>query len=99
LTGWKYWKSLVFQWANEELLEAMTAFSVSGATPATASSKDTPATPDASASGKVLTMMIQNSHRVYGVLFSALPEDLRNQAESVPRGCAYGLWHWLEQKY
>jgi len=109
-TDWKHWEDLVSQWANEELMEAMAAFSVSGMAVAAASSNTTTTTLSATVSGvapdstqakqrKVLTTMVQNSHRVYGVLFSALPEDLRNQAESVPRGCAYGLWHWLEQKY
>ena len=37
------------------------------------------------------------SERVYGILYQALPEQLRNQADTAAeRGFAYGLWHWLE---
>ena len=35
---------------------------------------------------------------MYGVLYGAMPEDLRKQAESVARGHASGLWKWLETK-
>ena len=48
---------------------------------------------------KLLRELVERSTRVYGVLYAALPEELRKQAESIPRGCAYGLWHWLQTKY
>ena len=48
---------------------------------------------------KLLREAVANSTRVYGVLYAALPEELRKQADSIPRGFAYGLWHWLETKF
>ena len=47
---------------------------------------------------KELTALVERSTRVYGVLYGAMPEDLRKQAESVARGHAHGLWKWLESK-
>ena len=47
---------------------------------------------------KELTALVERSTRVYGVLYGAMPEDLRKQAESVARGHANGLWQWLETK-
>jgi len=47
---------------------------------------------------KELTALVERSTRVYGVLYGAMPEDLRKQAESVARGHASGLWKWLETK-
>jgi transposase InsO family protein len=48
---------------------------------------------------KVVREHVERSIRVYGVLYAALPEELRQQAESVARGNAYGLWKWLEDKF
>ena len=107
---WKRFEALVRQWGEEELMEAMTAFSSaaiagsssssSSASTTTTKEKDSGNAPDAQAKQrKVLTLMVQHSHRVFGVLYSALPDELRTQAESVPRGFAYGLWHWLETKF
>ena len=47
---------------------------------------------------KELTALVERSTRVYGVLYGAMPEHLRKQAESVARGHANGLWQWLETK-
>ena len=44
--------------------------------------------------------LVERSMKAYGAIYTALPEDLRKQAESlVPSGFAYGLWHWLETKF
>ena len=52
------------------------------------------------AARKLVTQLIERSTRVYGALYSALPEELRKQAEdAVPEGFAYGMWHWLETKF
>ena len=48
---------------------------------------------------KLLRDMVERSTRVYGTLYAALPEELRKQAESIPRGWAYGLWQWLQTKF
>ena len=52
------------------------------------------------AARKLVTQLVDRSTKVYGALYSALPEELRKQAEdAVPEGFAYGMWHWLETKF
>ena len=48
---------------------------------------------------KVLKAMVETSTRVFGVIYSCLPEDLRKQTEHIKSGFAYGLWKWLEDKF
>ena len=42
---------------------------------------------------------VDNSIRVYGLLYSCLAEELRLQVAHIDKGHAYGLWHWLETKF
>ena len=52
------------------------------------------------AARKLVTQLVERSTKVYGALYSALPEELRKQAEdAVPEGFAYGMWLWLETKF
>ena len=48
---------------------------------------------------KIVKELVERSTRVFGVIYAALPDELRRQTESIPRGFAYGLWHWLELKF
>lgn len=48
---------------------------------------------------KTITATVKRSREVFGLIYSALPEDLRMQIAHLPQGWAYGLWHWLEDKY
>jgi transposase InsO family protein len=48
---------------------------------------------------KLVCALVDRSRRVYGVLFSALPEELRPQVEHIAQGWAYGLWQWLQSKF
>src|SRR5680860_1182150 len=49
---------------------------------------------------KVITQRVETSIRVFGVIYSTLPEELRPQVETaVQSGFAYGLWKWLEDKF
>jgi transposase InsO family protein len=48
---------------------------------------------------KVVSSTVERSRRVFGVLYSALPDDLKAQAGHIAQGWAYGLWHWLETKF
>ena len=57
-------------------------------------------TPELIAARKIITQRVEMSIRVYGVIYSSLPEELRPQAETaVLNGFAYGLWKWLEEKF
>ena len=111
---WKQYVALVEKWAAEDLDEAMSFFDdeilsaagtsgkqLSGGSIATSTvSGESPEDIAKAKARKGIVQMVQNSTRVYGVLFASLPEDLRSQAGSiVPSGFAYGLWKWLESKF
>ena len=42
---------------------------------------------------------VERSRKVYGILYSSLPDDLRAQVAHIAQGWAYGLWEWLEKKF
>jgi len=48
---------------------------------------------------KLVSATVERSHRAFGALFSALPEELRLQVAHLPQGWANGLWLWLEAKF
>jgi hypothetical protein len=109
-TRWLALQQAVKQWEEEKLAAAMDALlgaeltaTGSMTTHASASSVSASASGKLSdedaAQRKLLRELVERSTRVYGVLYAALPEELRKQAESIPRGFAYGLWHWLQTKY
>jgi len=109
-TNWKHWVTLMGQWDNEALADAMTVYDVANNAAGSSSNNNTMTSatsasvsatlPEAEAKRRqALTAMVRNSQRVFGALYSALPDDLRTQSQSVPRGCAYLLWHWLEMKF
>ena len=107
---WKTLQAKVKAWKEDKLTALMDKLmgdtvAASASSSSTKSSADS-STPTASASAaasdadkKDMTEMISISTRVYGIIYSALPEELRKQAESIPRGFAYGLWVWLENKF
>ena len=107
---WKTLQAKVKAWKENKLTALMDKLmgdpvAASASSSSTKSSADS-STPTASASAaasdadkKDMTEMISISTRVYGIIYSALPEELRKQAESIPRGFAYGLWVWLENKF
>ena len=48
---------------------------------------------------KIVASTVERAHRVFGVIYSALPDELKAQAAHIAQGWAYGLWHWLETKF
>jgi len=42
---------------------------------------------------------VARTKRAYGLLYQALPDDLRRLVAAVPQGYAYGLWSWLEKRF
>ena len=112
-TDWKRYIESVQQWEDEKLEEALKLFGLGDFDEVVEAKKDKDESSSSSvASGstsaatrkadmrKTVTAMVNTSKNVYALLFAALPEELRNQAgTSVPRGLAYGLWHWLENKF
>jgi hypothetical protein len=43
--------------------------------------------------------MVARTKKAYALLFHALSDELRRLVASVPQGCAYGLWSWLEKRF
>jgi len=112
---WRTMVRSVEQWRNEDELEALASIGIgnlSTAAPAgsstAASAGGATAAADAAAKEKekrmrgVVTRLVELSTRAYGVIYSALPDDLKLQATKgadVPANFAYGLWNWLERKF
>jgi len=67
------------------------------------SSSSTQATPvlspEAKDTRRELTTAVERSAKVYGWIYSALPEELAVQVAHIPTGWAFGLWQWLERKF
>jgi transposase InsO family protein len=108
------WKGMVVKdeaWKQEAFLAAMqlaltvddgSASSSSASAPnstVTASSKSEPLSSEVKEARKLISTMVERSQRVFGVLYSALPDELRLQVAHLPQGWAYGLWIWLESKF
>ena len=50
-------------------------------------------------SRKLVLALVKRSRHAYGLLYTAMPEDLRLLAGQVSRGYAYGLWSMLKERY
>ena len=99
---WTARSALVDAWADEAEADAWALLSPS--TSSASSSTDTlnkrePVSEEVKAARKVASAFVERSRRVYGVIYSALPEELRTQVAHLSQGWAYGLWHWLECKF
>lgn len=95
-------------WREEELSAAIAL--TGGGAPATASQSSTgvqtpKGTQDASLSTeakearKLVGATVERSRRIYGLIYAALPEELRPQVAHLPQGWAHGLWQWLQAKF
>jgi hypothetical protein len=51
------------------------------------------------AARKLVTATVERSRKVFGIIYTSLPDDLRSQIAHIANGFAYGLWHWLETKF
>ena len=61
--------------------------------------KSEPLTEEQKAARKLVTAQVERARKAYGIIYSAIPEELRTQVAHIPAGHAYGLWHWLELKF
>jgi len=110
---WSSMNTQVESWAEEELDAAMALLSpvtsTDGSSSSTATTKET-ATKKSDGSAqqvadavkaarKVIAQTVERSRKVYGIIYAALPEELRAQVAHVSQGFAYGLWLWLETKF
>jgi hypothetical protein len=107
---WKEFQDSVKLWSEEAFDEAAallfsSASSSSSRAPVVKQDMDAAVASGPSAEAlqkarKVVTQRVENSIRVYGVIYATLPEELRPQVETaVQSGFAYGLWKWLEEKF
>jgi hypothetical protein len=104
MSDWVSMSQRVEEWADDELASALALISGSGA-----SSSDTKSTPSSGststitdefkAARKLIAANIERSRKAFGIIYTALPDELRLQINHIPNGWAYGLWHWLETKY
>lgn len=98
------WEAEALAAAIAHTLKAIGNGAASGSTDTTATSTAPAAThskldDDTKAQRRIIVNTIERSKKVYGTIYSALPEELRVQAAHIESGWAYGLWRWLEVKY
>ena len=107
---WVAMSTQVEEWQSDELDAAMafirsptdsasSAESASATTSTSSTTMITTVSEDFKRAQVIVTRTVERSHRVYGILFAALPVELRAQTAHIPRGFAYGLWQWLETKF
>lgn len=104
-----HWLALVAQvaaWSDEAVAAALADLGIgSSAGAATSSSSSTTAaalTEREEATRKTIRLLVEQSTKAYGAIWSALSDDLRAQASKggeVPLNFAHGLWAWLEKKF
>ena len=98
------------EWASDELASALALIS-GGSSGSSSSSSSSIAKEEAltavdgvlsepmKAARKLVTATVERSRKVYGIIYTSLPDELRPQIGHIPNGWAYGLWHWLETKF
>jgi transposase InsO family protein len=100
----EHWLTLVRSvetWKEEAMAEALADIGI-GARGASASATQAPLTEREQATRKTIRLLVDQSTKAYGAIWSALPEELRAQASKggeVPPSFAYGLAAWLEHKF
>ena len=48
---------------------------------------------------RLVAAMVNRAKRAYGIIYSALPHDIRELIADVPQGYAYGLWSLLKDRF
>lgn len=107
-----HWQALVAKvaaWSDDAVAMALADLGIGSAAGLGASSSSQGSTGSATAltdreeaTRKTIRLLVEQSTKAYGAIWSALPEDLRAQASKggeVPLNFAYGLWAWLERKF
>jgi hypothetical protein len=90
---------LVEDWAADALSKALALVMAGGASSNTGGTTNVPLDADQKDARKLVSALVERSRKVFGTLYSSLPEELRAQSAHIAQGWAYGLWHWLEMKY
>lgn len=97
----EHWLKLVQQvtlWQEEALAEALADVGIGSGS----SVSGTKPTERELATRRTIRLLVEQSTKAYGAIWSALPEELRAQASKggeVPPNFAFGLATWLEHKF
>lgn len=93
---WRNVCALTDDWAAQELADAIELVTLAAGASLKSAVKVTDAT---KAARRTISAMVERSNKVYGIIYAALPDELRAQVAHLAQGWAYGLWHWLETKF
>jgi len=98
---WIARSDMVVQWADEADAEAWALLSLGSASSSGSTKGKTATAPsdEEKAARKVVSSTVERSRRVFGIIYSSLPEELRAQVAHIASGWAFGLWDWLEKKF
>ena len=100
---WRRLSEQVAAWHDEEFAAALALAANDGSSGSTAASSSGSDAAGLSAgvkeSRKLLIATVERSHKAFGVLYAALPDELCLQVAHLPQGWAYGLWAWLQAKF
>jgi hypothetical protein len=111
---WRKMEQQVQAWHDESLEQALVSFGIISGTPTGPAAASVAASSGAAAAlaaapgqltadqkemRRLVSALVERSRRVFGVIWAALPEELRSQAAHIPQGCASLLWLWLERKF
>jgi hypothetical protein len=101
--AWKSMSTRVAEWSADALRDALALVMAGGDASSGSSAGSTTTTSSLTAEVKearrLVSATVERSRKVFGTLYSSLPEELRAQAAHIAQGWAYGLWHWLETKF
>ena len=99
----KEWTALVNKTAGwEREREDMAVALVMGTAAVGQDGKAAPSPADAAReqeARKVVCDIVSRSQRAYATLYESIPEEVRRLTQHIAKGYAYGLWHWLGQKF
>ena len=99
------WLTLVARvatWSDDAVAAALADLGIGTGVNASSSSSATALTEREEATRKTVRLLVEQSTKAYGAIWSALSDDLRAQASKggeVPLNFARGLWAWLETKF
>ena len=98
IAEWKRLQAAVAQWDMED--EEALVLAALGGVPSSSSSTGSGGSAAVTPATKIgVRALLGRSQRVYGMLFDALPAELRLLVAHLPSGYAFPLWEWLERKF
>ena len=101
---WLNMSSRVEEWAAESLSAALALVGAAGGATSSSATSTKPSsgsslTAEVKEARRLVSATVERSRKVFGALYSSLPDELRAQVAHISQGWAYGLWHWLECKF